>query len=202
MGLRDRKDRQQIVVRMAAAARIGVVAFEIAAGDAVGEGGQLRQRAMRCADHRRAVRHGCPRRHRARHARGLRVERRNGAADGVDDPPLAVVHDLCGQVRKGQPVREFGHAFRAVVHDGARNVGKTVASGVAKAGDRDPRLTRRRGCAKKAASPHGACNMAQAIWRMRSGMRQSTKSVSLRVWCPRTKISKSAARSPLRSPAT
>jgi hypothetical protein len=107
---------------MAAAARIGVVAFQVAAGDAVGESGKLRQRPVRRADHRCAIRDLRAHRHRACDARGLIVERGNGATDGVDDPPLAIVHHLGGQIGIVEPHCEFGDAFRAVVHRGSRSL--------------------------------------------------------------------------------
>ena len=106
---------------MAAAARIGVVALDEAAGDAVGEGGELRQRAVRGADDgaRRAA--AGAHRDRPRDPHRLLVEGRDRAADGVDDPPLAVVHHLGRQIGEVEPAGEFGDALGAVVHCGDRD---------------------------------------------------------------------------------
>jgi hypothetical protein len=117
--LRDRKDRQQDVVRMAAAARIGVVAFEIAAGDAVGEGGKLRQRPVRRADHRCAVR---DLRRASPPPRAMRRGSSSNAA--IAQPMVSMIRRLqscttsAGRSVEGRGGCEFGDAFGAVVHGG------------------------------------------------------------------------------------
>jgi hypothetical protein len=71
-------------------------------------------------------------RHRARDAWRFVVERRDRATDSVDDPPLAIVHHLGGQIGGVEPHCEFGDAFRAVVHGGARKdaSGKHIGSSI------------------------------------------------------------------------
>ena len=81
------------------------------AGDAVGEGGKLWQRPLRRADHRCAIRDLRAHRHRACDARRLLVERGNGATDGVNDPPLAIVHHLGGKIGVVEPDCKFSDAF-------------------------------------------------------------------------------------------
>jgi hypothetical protein len=82
---------------MAAAAGQAVVAVEIAPHYPIGKGGQFWKRAVISAENPRAF----PGRHAhsqlARDPARLRVERRNGAAQRVNDAPLAFVHNPCRQ---------------------------------------------------------------------------------------------------------
>jgi hypothetical protein len=104
--LRGRQHRRDHAARMAAAARKAVVAVEVAPHRGVGERGELGQRAARGAEHAGAVGRLGAQREAARDAARLGVERRDRAAEHVDDPPLAGLDALGGEVRKIQPARE------------------------------------------------------------------------------------------------
>ena len=101
---------------MAAAARIGIVAIEVAHHHAVGESRELGQGAMRGADDGCAFRIAYALRELAGNRGGFGVIRGERDTQRVEHAPLAVVQYRGRHVRIFECVRVIGDAVDVVVH--------------------------------------------------------------------------------------
>ena len=111
-----RQHRGNHVARMAAAAGKHVVAVEVARHHAVGEGRELRQRALPGAEHAGPARHAHALGKRPRDAARRLVECAERASHGIDDAALALMHDIGRQVGIGQGDGVVCNSARGRIH--------------------------------------------------------------------------------------
>src|SRR5215208_5458969 len=115
-GVGESEHRRDDVARMSAAAGEDVVAVEVARHHAVGEGGEFRQGPLVGPKNAGAFTGPHARSQIARYPAWLRVKRRDGAAQRVNDAPLAFVHDRSGQALPSSTAAVIGNLFDEIVY--------------------------------------------------------------------------------------